>query len=235
MILTSVAIALALITAFLFFRYLNSLEREVGEKIEVVVAAQEIPARTLITEYMVKLDEIPRKYARDSYLQYVEQVVGFVPLISLSKGDILQRNALVKDRVPPERRAMAIAVDQVTGVGGLLVGGDRVDILVSYTGADGSNMTTLLLNDIEILEVPGQPSAMGGGLVGVVGEALVPEEFSQLEPFTAGTTVVLTLGLEDAMKLTYMDNFAEEVRLILRRHDDKTSPSVQPVTLDDFK
>jgi pilus assembly protein CpaB len=228
LIFTGMAIVLALITALLFFRYLNSLEREIGEKVEVVVAAQDIPARTLITEDMVKLDKIPQRYVRDSYLQRVEQVVGLVPLINLNKDDVLQANALGKGMVlEPERRAMAIAVDQVTGVGGILAPGDRVDILASYTGADGNNRTTLLLDDIEILAAGGYPS--------VTGEGLAPEESAQFQPSAAETTVILALGLEDAMKLAYMDNFGEEVRLILRRRDDRTSPSVSPVTLDDFK
>ena len=228
MIFAGIGIVLAIVTAILFFRYLNSLEREIGEKIEVVVAAQDIPDRTLITEDMVKLDEIPQRYARDSYFQGVEQVVGHVTLINLNKDDILQVTALGEGMTPkPEMRAMAIAVDQVTGVGGILAPGDRVDILVSYTEADDSNTTTLLLHDVEILAVGGSP--------GVMGEGLAPGESSQFQPAAAEAIVVLTLGLEDAMKLTYMDNFGEEVRLILRRRDDKTSPSVTPVTLDDFK
>jgi len=227
LIFIGVGIVLAIITAFLFFRYLNNLERQIGEKIKVVVATRDIPDRTLITEDMVKLDEIPQSYARDSYFQHVEEVVGLISLIHLSKDDILQANALGEGTLPPAKRAMAIAVDQVTGIGGILGPGDRVDILASYTDADGSSRTTLLLHDVEILAV--------GGFSGEMGEGLVPGESPQFQPATAETTVVLTLELEDAMKLTYMDNFGEEVRLILRRRDDRTSPSVWPVTLDDFK
>ena len=39
-------------------------------------------------------------------------------------------------------------------------------------------------------------------------------------------TVTLALSLEDAVKLTYMANFGQEVRLVIRRYEERETPQV---------
>lgn len=239
-IFTAVALVLALITAFLFFNYLNRLEREIGEKKEVVVAAEDIPARTLIEEGMLRIETLPVKYARSSYLRDIGDAVGRVAMVQLREGDILRGDDVLEARVrvgagaaleselASQMRAVTIAVDQVTGVGGALVPGSRVDIVVSYAEGE-NNQTIVLLENKEVL-------AVGGAFVGMEVEPVGLEEgFEPRRQTGGGGTVTLALSPQEAVRLVFMDNFAKEVRLVLRHRDDKAPQRVQPVTWQDFE
>jgi len=56
-------------------------------------------------------------------------------------------------RVPADMRAMSLKVNEVTGVSGFVLPGDRVDILVTIDNAAGSMnaVTNTILQDLEVL------------------------------------------------------------------------------------
>jgi pilus assembly protein CpaB len=56
----------------------------------------------------------------------------------------------IADAIDPSKRAMAIRVDDVSGVGGFVTPGDRVDVVMTRQ-TDGSNMVaTTILQDITV-------------------------------------------------------------------------------------
>jgi len=228
-IFTVVAIILASITALLLFSYLNRYERELGEKINVVVAAQDIPSRTVITEDMVKLDALPVKYVRDSYIRRVGEVVGQITLIGVNKGDILQSNQLIRGLdFDVKETAITIGVDEVTGVGGLVSPGDYVNVLVSFVNEETKvKKTFVLLQNKRVLAVGTTFTEQGIGPL----EKLLPERGEQAR----SGTVTLALSVDEATQLTYACNFAQEVRLTLRRRESVPLPEIPAVTSIDFK
>lgn len=227
-IFTVVAIVLASITAFLLFSYLNRYERELGEKVNVVVAAQDISPKTVITEDMVKTEALPRKYVRDSYIQRVTDVVGRITLIEINEGDILQNNQLIRGLdFDVGETAITIGVDEVTGVGGLVSPGDYVNVLVSFVNEETKvKKTFVLLQNKRVLAVGTTSSEVGIGPL----QELLPEGEQ-----ARGGTVTLALSVDEATQLTYASNFAQEVRLTLRRRDSVPLPEIPAVTSTDFK
>jgi pilus assembly protein CpaB len=228
-IFTTVAIVLAFITAFLLFSYLNRYERELGDKINVVVAAQDIPAKTVVTEDMVKVDALPMKYVRDSYIRHVIDAVGQITLIGIGEGDILQSNQLIRGLdFDADKTAVTIGVDEVTGVGGLVSPGDYVNVLVSFVNEETKvKKTFVLLQNKRVLAVGTTSTELGIGPL----EELLPEGGGQVR----GGTVTLALSVDEATQLTYASNFAQEVRLTLRRRDSVPLPEIPAVTSTDFK
>lgn len=175
----------------------------------------------------------------------MQQLGSHITLIALQPGDILQANQLdSQGGLKSEMRAVSVAVNQVTSVGGTVRPGHRVDVFVSYEEELEENKklpkTMLLLQDVEVLAVFGNvryfyvPDPVSGEAATYANRSYVGAEESR---YTAegemmkDTTVTLALSLEDAMKLTYMANFAAEVRLVIRRYDDTTVQSQQPVTV----
>lgn len=81
----------------------------------------------------------------------------------LDAGQILSsshlRNDSVLDTLVPDGfQAMAVAVDDVTGVGGLLRPGDRVDVTASFRRSDKDAPAALtLLHNVLVLAVKGVP------------------------------------------------------------------------------
>jgi Flp pilus assembly protein CpaB len=257
-IFLGIAILLALIAGGIFFARLNALEREIGERVPVVVAARNIPTRSLITPDMVEMKEVPRKYIEESanYIFSLGDVLDdlTVALVDFTKGDPLLRNALDKNAgLKPNMRAVSISVNRVQSVGGSVRPGNHVDVLVSYTrkqqaetggeemvATEEQEITEILFQDVEVIAVsllsPASTMAMPEGEEEGLGvaSAPAPARFLPTGEMLAEATVTLALPLEDAAKLTYMANFGKEVRLVIRRLDEKEAPEVGPVSSDSF-
>lgn len=163
----------------------------------------------------------------------------------LQPGDILQSNMLDSNGgLDSDMRAVSIAVDQVTSVGGTIRPGQRVDVVVSYENRDDENnripFTELLLQNVEVLSVsaPSRFYAQNNQFVDDRYNTDYGSDFVSAEPqriAPAGetlnkSTVTLALDLEDAMRITFMSNFAREVRLLTRRSDDGVISNVAPIT-----
>jgi len=226
-----IALILATVSGCFFFTYLQRLEREIGDTIDVVAASRDIRARTLLTSEMLTMKRIPRKYALDSYVLNPADIVGTaVTLVDMHEGDILQRNTVDQNAgLDAGMRALSIAINQVTSVGGNVRPGNRVDIVVSYkTGQEESGITTLLLQDVEVLAV--------SSLLPPVGEeGIGPARFLPTGELMSDATVTLALKPEDALKLIYMSNFAKEVRLMIRRLDERELAPLAPVSPSTFR
>lgn len=82
---------------------------------------------------------------------------------SLAAGQTLteanmRNDSVLETLVPPGYQAMAVAVDEVSGVGGLLRPGDRVDVTASFRRADNDKPAALkLLSSVLVLAVRGVP------------------------------------------------------------------------------
>ncbi len=256
-IFLGIAIILALVAGGIFFARLSALEREIGEKIPIVVAARNIPNRSLITPDMVEMKEMPRKYIEDSanYIFSLRDVLDdlTVALVDFTEGDPLLRNALDKNAgLRPNMRAVSISVNRVQSVGGSVRPGNHVDVIVSYTKqrraeaseeevtvTEEQEITEILFQDVEVIAVSLlSPATTTGPLPGEEEEgfgmvpAPAPARFLPTGEMLAEATVTLALPLEDAAKLTYMANFGKEVRLVIRRLDEKEAPEVGPINID---
>ena len=224
-----VALALAGISGCLVFGFLHELETRSGEIEEVVAASQDIPARTLVTPDLLKLEPIPQRYFLESYILNPADIVGGVTLVDIREGNYLLREMLDQNAgLGPGERAVSIAVNQVTSVGGNVRPGNRVDVLVSYEDEAGSGVTVMLLQDVEVLAVSTLlPSAEEGGLG--------PARFLPSGELISDATVTFALNPQEAMQLAYMSNFATEVRLMIRRLDERETPPLEPVTPRTFR
>lgn len=82
---------------------------------------------------------------------------------SLAAGQTLteanmRNDSVLETLVPEGHQAMAIAVDEVSGVGGLLRPGDRVDVTASFRRSDNDKPAALkLLGNVLVLAVKGVP------------------------------------------------------------------------------
>ena len=70
----------------------------------------------------------------------------------------LQPTSELAQTVPAGTRAIAVSINDVSALGGLMQAGDLVDILAHFSRAPGSDQPTVLflLNDIEVLAVYGR-------------------------------------------------------------------------------
>ncbi|HLF09226.1 MAG TPA: Flp pilus assembly protein CpaB [Dehalococcoidia bacterium] len=228
----------------------------------VVFAKQNIPPRTVITETMVEVRSQPLAGANPSAATAVEQVVGRGTRQTILTNDQVTFTKLFTERaeaglsfiIPEGRRAEAIATSQLIGSGGLILPGDRVDV-IAICQASLANATqpapgggtvsfsqhlkaSYVLQNIEVLAVdqllsgtpPPPPStvqqATGGGQQQ---PQAVPTAVPQVQP--NAQTVTLAVTPEEALRLALHDRLCE-FTLTVRRFDDTQLPSVPPAQLN---
>jgi Flp pilus assembly protein CpaB len=109
----------------------------------IVVAAVDIPQGTTIADSMLTTKDIPLAEAPADSLALKESVIGKTARQSIGAGAYVPSSAVtgssgpgtidVAGELKPGERAMAIRVDDLTGLGTLIQPGDRVDILFSFS------------------------------------------------------------------------------------------------------
>ena len=105
---------------------------------QVVKATVDIPAGTVVSSTMVDVATVPIAAAQDS-IPDPGLVIGKTIRENVKAGAILSFSAFVDtgqtsnvtDNIPGGLRAMAVEVDQVTGVGTLIHTGDNVDLIIA--------------------------------------------------------------------------------------------------------
>jgi pilus assembly protein CpaB len=100
----------------------------------------------------VEVKQVPRAFIQPGALKSPEEAEGQVALAPISPGEQVMANKLTTTgvalalAVPPGKRAVTVAVDQSSGVSGLLKPGDLVDILV--TVEEGAQPRTFVLMQV---------------------------------------------------------------------------------------
>lgn len=108
----------------------------------VVVAKQDIPAETTLTEDMLEVKQVPVEAKQARSLSEIGQVAGKVTAIALAQGEQILDMRLADapsaetdtfaGQVPVGKRAMSVVFDEVIGSGGLVQPGDYVDVLAFF-------------------------------------------------------------------------------------------------------
>ncbi len=171
------AVIFGLVAAGGIYMYLEHLKKtyEVsGDFVNVVTAVQRIPAKTVITAQMIEPKPIPAKYVNERAAVDLKEVVGKITRSDILPGEQVLRDKLAKDKdisdglsfmLQPGRRAVTVAVNEVSGLAGLVRPGDRVDVMGTFDlkGA-GESMTSLLIQNVDVLSVDQStnPSAGNG-------------------------------------------------------------------------
>ncbi len=118
----------------------------------VVVATRDIKLGEAIQENQVEQKQIPLSDKKPEYVAQTGDVIGQVARTDIAKGAYLTvgmfsgagQASLSKD-LPAGMRAVAVRVDAVSGVGTLILPGDRVDLAMTVsiqeTGVNGSRTT----------------------------------------------------------------------------------------------
>lgn len=143
------AVILGLVTAGLAFGWLNQVrdsERAAasvaaGSTQTVVVARQDIAAGVRVTEAMLEAREVPGTLVLPGAMSEAGEVAGRVTRYPINTGEQVLPSKLVSEKtptgtglaysVPPGMRAVSVPVSEVVAAGGLVVPGDRVDVMVS--------------------------------------------------------------------------------------------------------
>lgn len=126
----------------------------------VVVAAMEIPYGTAIEGRHVKVISVPKGTPLGNHFNGVKEVEGLIATQKVLTGEILLKERFTKTGggstlaalIKPDMRAVTVRVDDVVGVAGFLLPGNRVDVVAARKIENRATTETILLN-INVLAV----------------------------------------------------------------------------------
>lgn len=128
----------------------------------VMVAAVEIPFGTMIEPQHVTLVRMTKGSAPDDAFDSAEKVQGRIATFPILRGDILRAARLAEhlggstlaSLIETDKRAVSVRVDDVVGVAGFLLPGNRVDVLATKKVGNSNNAESkTIIEDLRVLAV----------------------------------------------------------------------------------
>ncbi|MBI4803696.1 MAG: Flp pilus assembly protein CpaB [Desulfovibrio sp.] len=243
-----ISLGVALFALMLVYSYVYKKEKEIlslGTPVKVLAAAKDIPEGTVLDETMLETVEVPKQFLQPGAVRELAEAADRVSDVPLLKGTQVLESMLrssreegVARRVPPEKRAFSIAVNEVSAVAGLISPGDQVDVLLTAnTGsmqqgravAEGT-ITRVLLQNVLVLAVNQVSSTRGiqraasrqKGEGNLVGQAPSSSQTTQ-----GIRTLTLALSPEDTQKAALAQEIGS-LSVALRSSWQKGESATQP-------
>jgi pilus assembly protein CpaB len=156
-------------TVYLYLKGMPVAQADAPETRPVVVATKDMTFGTLLKDEHLKLVEFPASSVPPNSYGAIDSVMSQTTKVFVAEGEPILASKLsaigggLSVRVSENMRAMSLDVNDVTGVSGFVLPGDRVDVLVTVDNAAGSNVavTETILQDLEVLAAGAKTETKG--------------------------------------------------------------------------
>lgn len=171
--MVAAAAVLGVLAALAVVQYLRTTDQRAygnAELVQVFVVKRDIPrdysADLAVKQGLIGKGTVPRQFRPPTSVTSLDTLAGKVALTGLSPNQVVVDGLFVdpkvaqrtfSQRIPPGNVAVTVSVDPVRGVAGLLVPGDRVNILAK----DGSAQR-LLFQNVSILAIGASAAPLPG-------------------------------------------------------------------------
>jgi len=173
-VVVAVAIAVGVLASVLSYVFLNNAQQRAFHNAKMVpayVIAKPVP-RTLsaalaISDGYIVAKKVPNEFRPPSAVTNLDTLKGTVAVAPFSTGQVLVSSMFVSPtaagntfagQIPPGDVAVTVSVDQVHGVAGLAVPGDKVDILISVNTSEN-----FMLQNVPIMAIGQSTAANASG------------------------------------------------------------------------
>lgn len=174
-----------------------------GGTVPVIVAAIQMPFGHIVEVGDVKVVRMPSGAFPRSSFHDTKSVVGRVTTQKILPEEILLQDRVVPHGagsalaavISPDKRAVTVRVNDVIGVAGFLLPGNRVDVVASRRARNRKVVSHTLLQDIKVLAVDqtASPDKDKPIIVRAVTLETTPDQAEQLVKATQEGSVQLTL------------------------------------------
>lgn len=240
------AIAVGALAAFMIFNYVGGVEdkaNEGAERVDVFVVRKDIPkglpGEQARDEGYIVQDKIPREFLPASAIQSLDQIDGRVALNNLAANQVLVDGMFVDPaqaqigfsaRIPESQVAVTVSIDEVRGVAGLLVPGDKVDLFVTAQneneetddGVPNRSVSRIVYHSVEILAIGQTATPQPGENITAAGAEGETTETTAAAAAGNSGLITFLVPVEAAQLLTALD--PGEVYLALVGPDYEPEP-----------
>jgi pilus assembly protein CpaB len=218
------AFALAVTTGggiYLYLKGVSVTQKPVElDTVPVVVASKDLNFGTRLSDDHVRVVRYPKGSVPTGAFTSADSVLEQTTKVFLIEGEPVLQAKLsgvgggLSVRIPESMRAISLDVDEVTGVNGFVLPGDRVDVLVTIDNARGANVavTKTILQNVEVAAAGAKTEEAGKGRVTVQSVTLI------VEP--AGTEK-LALGMHQGRVHLVLRNPVDHEMVVAKSTDTK--------------
>ena len=226
------SIVFGLLTGYLIYDYLVKAERAINtiQYDYVAVAAIDVPAKSRVSGEMVEMKKVPVEHIHPLSIRKKEGAVGAITVVPLIKGEQVLKNRITQQAevknglsylIPVGKRALTVAVDEVSGIAGLIRPGDHVDVAATVNIPDSSGQrevpnSLVVLQDLQVL---------------AVGKAM--EDRGDGKTSFDSKTLTLAVTVEQSRPLILASQKGN-IRLMLRSPVDPGTVYTKPFKAEDF-
>jgi pilus assembly protein CpaB len=233
-----IGVFLAIVVFVGFYFYTNKVAGEqqaaaAAGQVQVVVASGDMPAHSLIKPEMLKMQTVDQRSVTPDNLIDPGQAIGRSNTTALMAGQRVLASALGDPdfslAVRKGKRAMAIAVDDLSGVAGLVNAGDYVDVVVSVkepvdgnrNPANGAQVaeipaTKAIIQDVQVIKIAQMAAAVDPTKQNSADQAAAN---AAAQGQISSNIIVLAVSDQEAELIKYSRENGE-VHLVLRAKDD---------------
>jgi len=238
LVFLGIAVVIALVTTVMVYKWLQgqqgqevvSIPEPVIEGVSVAIAKDDIPWGTPLEEVAIKVVSYPEDGVPSGHFQDADALKGRVVLTNLKKYEPILESKLapldirtggVAAVMDPNKRAMAVKVNEIVGLPGFVQPGDHVDVMVTFKNPKGKKgdekITKVVLENTLVLAS------------GTTMERAKDEDGNEAPKPVKVITLEVTL--EEAEKLAMAEN-GGKLRLALR---SPLNPDIQKTKGATFK
>ena len=191
----------------------------------VVVAAVDLPEGHILKQEDTKVTTVPRASVPPGAFTSTDSVIGRVTRIPVFTGEALVPGRLapvgsgagLEVKIAPGKRAMAVKIDEVAGLSGLIQPNSRVDVLVTVRDEVGNTQqrAKLFMSNMRVLSVGTQLERGPDG-----------------RPLNA-TTAALEVTPTEAEQLAIASNQGR-IQLVLRGYGDSDTLETKGASINDM-
>lgn len=256
-----ISLGMAVLAVVMIKSYVESVEeagrKDLGAQFLVIVAKQDIKEMETITERSLEYKQVPKKFMEPGAISAdpndkdetsrgkdLKRFAGTIAIVPIRKGEQISFSKLsepsvrtgLSPQVSPGRRAVAVQVNDITGVAKLVKPGDRVDLIgVFDMGAGRENkFAKTVLQDVVVL-------AVGKSVTNNPSRTLDVDPFTGKEKVRSLTedvtfnTVTIEVEPGQVPALALLQSGTEaQIFLSLRHHDDDERVNTGMVGLRDL-
>ena len=247
-----IAILVAIGTTYAVFKVLESTKASSRvATAPVVVASRDIPDAVLIDRLALSVAQWPVSTVPVGAYGDIDSVAGRVTRVSVFNGEPFVPGRLtpvgtepgLRSKITPGKRAMALRINDVTGIAGLIPVESRVDIGLSTTLKNAQRTAKIFMSNMRVLAMQTQTATTADGRpipATVATIEVTPDEYELLSVAQAQGAIQLVLrGYGDPDSVKTKGATSADVERALRnapavvqsRPARPTAPRVAPETV----
>jgi len=211
-----------------------------SQKLAVVLVAQkDIPPQVPIAPADLAMKELPMEYIQPGAITSLDQAIGQITSVAITAGEQVLKTKLtpptkmgtsLSEVTPEGKRAVAISVDNISSIAGLIQPGDYVDIfaVISPPVSSGSGDKKSTSRVV--------PISQNIQVLAVGSEFVAPPNMPQSKKKSSasssgGGTVTLALTPQEAILLSFIQENGK-IKLALRSSDDTKKENIKTADWD---